>query len=287
MSNTKTNSNRAKTPLSTKNGGGTSVPQNTNQVATKAPFGWIGGKSRLAKQIIALMPPHALYVEVFGGALSVFYAKQKQTNARYREVVNDINNELINLHRQIQTRPQTLSLYLNQMLISRTTFEQIKKGVYKPKNDIQRAAHYYYLLTQSFGSKAEHFAMSAKTRKPKNIYKNFQSYTKRLKLVTIENLPFDELISRYDKQETLFYLDPPYVGTENYYQNTTGFTNKEHLQLATQLKSIKGKFILSYNDTEYIRALYPRFKIKELTTTYTLNNKSKPTPSNELLITNF
>lgn len=39
----------------------------------KAPFAWIGGKSILAKDIIALMPKHKSYIEVFGGALSVFY----------------------------------------------------------------------------------------------------------------------------------------------------------------------------------------------------------------------
>ncbi|MGE4517324.1 MAG: DNA adenine methylase, partial [Arcobacteraceae bacterium] len=43
----------------------------------KAPFGWVGGKSKLAKDIVALIPEHKMYVEVFGGALSVLYAKEK------------------------------------------------------------------------------------------------------------------------------------------------------------------------------------------------------------------
>ena len=43
----------------------------------KAPFGWVGGKSKLAKDIVGLMPEHTTYVEVFGGALNVFYAKPK------------------------------------------------------------------------------------------------------------------------------------------------------------------------------------------------------------------
>jgi site-specific DNA-adenine methylase len=56
----------------------------------KAPFGWVGGKSKLAKDIVSLFPQHTTYVEVFGGALSVLYAKERSKV----EVVNDINSEL-------------------------------------------------------------------------------------------------------------------------------------------------------------------------------------------------
>lgn len=49
---------------------------NTTNKQLKAPFGWVGGKSKLAKDIVAAMPDHRLYVEVFGGALNVLYAKQ-------------------------------------------------------------------------------------------------------------------------------------------------------------------------------------------------------------------
>lgn len=31
----------------------------------QAPFGWIGGKSQLADDIVSMMPEHRLYVEVF------------------------------------------------------------------------------------------------------------------------------------------------------------------------------------------------------------------------------
>lgn len=262
--------------------------QSVKTTTLKAPFGWVGGKSKLAKQIISLMPKHSMYVEVFGGGLSVLYAKDRPLTGRYREVINDINTELINLHRQIQKKPQTLSIYLNQLLISRNIFNAIAKGKYRPRNDIERAAYYFYLLSQSFGSKGKHFAMSAKAgRTPKNIYKSFQVYSKRLKLVTIEELNFINLISKYDKEETLFYLDPPYVGTEDYYSNTNGFGAKEHLELAVALKSIKGKFILSYNDTQNIRELYQRFKIKEIQTSYTLNPKARNNKAKELLICNF
>lgn len=86
----------------------------------------------------------------------------------------------------------------------------------------------------------------------------------------------------------MFYLDPPYVGTENYYKNTNGFGIKEHKLLNELLKNIKGKFMLSYNDCELVRELYRGFNIKELKIRYSLNNNVlKRKESKEVLIMNF
>jgi DNA adenine methylase len=253
----------------------------------KAPFGWVGSKSRLAKDIVALIPTHSIYIEVFGGALSVLYAKKPSKI----EVANDINSELINLHRAIRNNPQTLSIYLNNLLISRELFSDIKTVKLKPRNNIEKAAFYLYLLTQSFGSKGDNFAMSAKSgRRPKDIYKSYQKWSKRLKYVTIENKPFQELINLYNKESSFFYLDPPYVSTEKYYKNTKGFGAKEHQELASILKQIKGKFLLSYNDCDIIRTLYKDFKIvntKEIEYTLGKNVHNRSKKVKEVFIMNY
>ena len=75
----------------------------------------------------------------------------------------------------------------------------------------------------------------------------------RLRNVVIENKDFEALIKTYDRENTLFYCDPPYVGTEGYYQ--TGFGEKQHRALSERLSAIKGKFLLSYNDCELVREL--------------------------------
>lgn len=253
-----------------------------------SPFGWVGGKSKLAKDIVNIIPPHSLYIEVFGGALSVLYAKPKYLPVkRYREVVNDINAELINLHRQIQSRPQTLQSYLQRMLISRDIFKGIKQGLYIPKNDIERAALYYYLITQSFGSKGDNFAMSAKTRGPKDIYKSFDTWSKRLRFVAIENMTFDKLIENYDTEDAFFYCDPPYVGTENYYKMPKGFNMDDHIKLRDMLSNIKGKFLVSYNDCEVVRDLYKDYIITETKKIkYSLSHTGTKTVK-EVFITNY
>lgn len=253
----------------------------------RAPFAWIGGKSKLAKDIVALIPEHKMYVEVFGGALSVLYAKEKGK----LEVVNDINSQLVNLHRSIRTNPQTLSFYLNNLLISREIFNDIRHGRMKPRNNIEAAAFYYYQLQQSFGAKGDSFAMNAKSgRAPKNIYKAFTKWSERLKGVTVENKSFQELIPLYDKEDAFFYVDPPYVSTESYYKNTGGFGLKEHKELAALLSNVKGKFLLSYNDCELVRELYKDFKIvssKEIEYTLGKNKLGKNKSVKEVFVMNY
>ena len=247
-----------------------------------APFAWIGGKSKLAAQIIPLMAPHQKYIEVFGGALSVFYRKEPSKI----EILNDINGDLINLHRIIQTRPQSLNSCLNGLLRSREIFYAIKHRTIKPRNKIEAAAFFYFQIAASFGAKGEHFAMP-KGRGAKNIYRDFRVYSRRLRRATIENLSYEKLIKEYDSEDSLFYLDPPYVGTENYYKTAGGFSRQDHQALAEILRGIKGKFMLSYNDCEPIRDLYRGFNMKELKISYSLNNAAERKSSSELLIMNY
>ena len=76
-------------------------------------------------------------------------------------------------------------------------------------------------------------------------------------------MDFRKLIATYDSKDTLFYLDPPYFATEHYYEIKGGFGESEHRDLAVILQGIQGKFILSYNDCEFIKSLYRDFYIME------------------------
>ena len=104
---------------------------------------------------------------------------------------------------------------------------------------------------------------------------------KRLERVVIENKDFENLIKVYDRPKALFYCDPPYHKTENYYDAV--FTEDDHERLKSVLGGIKGRFILSYNDDEYIRELYKKYKIIPVERQ---NNLSQGTYK-ELIIKNF
>ena len=107
----------------------------------------------------------------------------------------------------------------------------------------------------------------------------------RLKNVVIENRDFESLIRVYDRPGALFYLDPPYHGTEKYYEG--GFSHDDHIRLKTVLDGIKGKFILSYNDDEFIRDLYKDYHIEGISRNSNLTNKMNADTFDEVIIKNF
>ncbi len=102
----------------------------------------------------------------------------------------------------------------------------------------------------------------------------------------IEHRDFEPLIKTYDRKEALFYLDPPYVGTEKYY--SVDFGTEDHQRLAELLKNIKGRFILSYNDDAFIRQLYAWCSVEMIIRNNTLaGNSDNRVPFAELIIKNF
>ena len=115
-------------------------------------------------------------------------------------------------------------------------------------------------------------------------YKSQRTFIRK---VTIGNMSFEEIIERYDKKDTLFYLDPPYYGAEKYYQER--FLEENHIKLAEMLKGIEGKFILSYNDCEYIRELYSQFNVEGVERLNNLGTKYKNDDRKyrELIIRNY
>jgi len=107
----------------------------------------------------------------------------------------------------------------------------------------------------------------------------------RLQNVFIENRPYDDVVRRFDRPHTLFYLDPPYYGCENYYGKGI-FSRADFAKLAELLAGIKGKFIMSINDNNEIRKLFGAFNIRRVSTRYSVG-KARQKPVKELLITNY
>lgn len=140
-----------------------------------------------------------------------------------------------------------------------------------------KKAMFYVQIKISYGSEARTFGCNRKNLSPDYLEK----VEKRLERVVIENKDFENLIKVYDRPKALFYCDPPYHKTENYYNAV--FNKNDHERLKTVLSNIKGRFILSYNDDKYIRELYRGF---EIITVERQNNLSKGTYK-ELIIKNF
>ena len=247
-------------------------------------IGWIGGKRLLRKEILGCFPEDiGRYIEVFGGAGWVLFAKEKQ--AGQLEVYNDRDGNLVNLYRCIKYHCSALQEELQWLLSSREQFYDYKAQMdMRGLTDIQKAARFFYLIKISFGSDYRTFATSSKSIE--NAMDYLGKVQRRLQGVVIDNKDFENLISVYDRKDALFYLDPPYVGTERYY--SAAFSMKDHERLADVLKHIKGKFVLSYNNVAWIHELYSQYPCKEVTRNTTLaGNASNRERYKEVIITNF
>jgi DNA adenine methylase len=117
-----------------------------------SPIRWVGGKSRLRKQIVALLPPHTCYVEPFAGAAWVLFAKPPSDV----EVLNDIDQELVNFFRVVRDKPDELIASFDWTLVSRAEFKRMAALDPLQLSDVQRAHRFYYLVMAGWGGEMDY-----------------------------------------------------------------------------------------------------------------------------------
>ncbi len=254
-------------------------------ITMESCIGWIGGKRLLRKAILERFPSDEVgrYIEVFGGAGWVLFAKEKTPNQL--EVYNDIDGNLVNLFRCVKYHCGEVQRELDWMLTSREQFfDCLEQLNMRGLTDIQRAARFFYIVKISFGCDCRTYATSSKTIENAVIY--LEKVKERLQGVNIEHKDFADLIQVYDRKNALFYLDPPYVGTEKYYN--CQFSIEDHRRLKEALDCIKGRFILSYNDCPLVWELYKDYHIDKVTRRNTLSgNGGNKQPFAEVIIRNY
>lgn len=252
----------------------------------KSPLAWLGGKSLLANQIIERIPAHTAYCEVFAGAAWVLFKKPESKV----EIINDINRELVTLYRCVKHHLPALVEQFRWMLIARDEFDRFLKTPADTLTDIQRAARFYYLSKNAFGARVRGptFGIAATGAPRLNLLRMEEDLSEahlRLSRVFIESRPYQDVIERFDKPGTFFYIDPPYWGCENDYGKNL-FSREDFTTLATMLAKVKGKFILSLNDNPEVRQVFKGFTIEKVTTRYTVGAVRNQVVE-EVLIRNF
>jgi DNA adenine methylase len=253
---------------------------------------YLGGKRLLAKTIIPLFPKHEMYCEPFSGSATILLEKEPST----REVLNDINSDIVTLFRVVRNHLKEFISKVEWLLHSREEFDRLKAMDPSLLTDIQRSVRVYYLLKAGYAGKISnpYLGVSRKASggkdKPLSIYRIEESLyeiRRRLEAVTIENLPYQECIARYDSNETLFYLDPPYFHHESDYGK--GIFNKDDFQrLKDLLKAIKGKFVMSINDVPEVRKIFSDFRSLQKKINYSAgSHHGSGKEASELIIMSF
>jgi DNA adenine methylase len=223
----------------------------------RSPIYYFGGKGNMVAKLLKLIPPHRTYVEVFGGAAALLFAKEPSPV----EVYNDIDSNLVNLFRVLRDEEKFQKFY---RLVSLTPYSReeylLCKHTFKDcQDDVERAYRFFVAARMAFSGCAGCSAgwshdvtasargMAEACSKWLSAIEKLPEFHARIMRVQIEHNDFRKIIPAYDTPETFFYCDPPYVPDvrrlkQAYHHE---MTLDDHKDLVNLLLQIKGKAMLS------------------------------------------
>ena len=222
-----------------------------------------GAKWTIAKWIIEHFPENyesMTYCEPFFGSGSVFFNKRRSIV----ETINDLDMDVVNLFKAARDNPDELIRKLELTPWSRSEYAEAydRDGL----DDIERARRFIVKMWQGIGSKTADKTGWRNNIKGSNgnvarfhqsLLVDIKKVTDRLKhssgnkTVQIENQNAFQLIERYNRENVLMYIDPPYVmSTRNNRIYKHEFDDSDHERLLDLLNESKAKIVLSGYDCE-------------------------------------
>ena len=262
----------------------------------KSPLRYPGGKSRAVKIIAPLIPEFDEYREPFVGGGSVFvYLKQKYPNKTFW--INDLYTNLFHFWKQTQGSPDEL---IDQVCNWRNEFNNGKElhryllDNIESFDELRKGAAFFVFNRITFSGTTESGGFSNAA-----FEKRFTtSSIDRLKLLasilhdtTITNYDYQEVVEK--KGENVFiFLDPPYYSATKsalYGKNGNMHTSFDHERFADVLKKSNHKWLITYDNCEYIKELFSFANIEEWNLTYGMRNVNKngSQVGKELFISNY
>lgn len=262
----------------------------------KSPLRYPGGKSRAIDLISQLIPDYDEFREPFLGGGSVFiYAKQRFPHKKYW--VNDLYLELYKFWEMTQKDVDKL---IDQIYLWREKYH-IGKELHKflnnnldSFNDLERAAAFfvYNRITFSGTSLSGGFSESAFTgRFTESSIQRLNDFAKVINGSKITNFDYKELVEK-DGENVFIFLDPPYYSATKsalYGKNGNMHKSFDHTKFAETMKNCKHKWLITYDDSEYIRNLFSFANIIPWDLTYGMRNVSENSnqKGKELFISNY
>ena len=238
----------------------------------------IGSKRLLSNKIIKYIPEHETYVEAFAGSASVFFRKDKAK----KNILNDLDKNLIDGYRLLKKASSNPEDYNIQN--GAKNIQNFVDNVSLNDSIEDRLLQKLYLMCDTFsGYNKKIFAPKANSQKRK--IDKIQDYKNKLKNTTITNKDYKSIIKKYDNEKTFFFLDPPYEKSVE--QNVYEHGSMDFEEFKNILDEIDGYFLLTINDSPYIRRLFKDYVIVPIKVKATGNLAIGGKDRNELLIMNY
>lgn len=219
----------------------------------KPLISYYGGKQKIASKVLEYFPPHTVYVEPFCGGAALLFAKPAMhlsATSDYREVINDLDGRLINLYRVAREQAEEFQRWIDFTPYSQAEYQRAIEWMKEPngRTSLEMAWAYYVNIQMSFAkslSTGWGTAVSSESLAATWQSKRYRlpSCMKRLQNVHISQECALRCIQRWDSPQTLFYLDPPYPGTEQ--GHYSGYTLDDWKALCNLLDTIQGSYVLS------------------------------------------
>jgi len=249
-------------------------------------FGRVGSKMPIRQQVLDAIPSHKTYVEPFVGGGAIFWGKPPSE----KDVINDLDSFLIEGYRLLKkTSPNPDDYPFPKTQAEGATFDEaiqnIQRFVNTPHKTIEgKLLAILYQLSNTFGSKG--IGKIYKEYSHRTKINKVASFISRIKNTVIMEADYIKVIKKYDSPTTFFFLDPPYEESKGLYKDAI----IDYDEMNELLKKIKGKFLLTINDSPTVKKVFSNFKITPIIVKGGAHNSSSHIGAGsrkELFITNY
>ncbi|MGK0365581.1 MAG: DNA adenine methylase [Saprospiraceae bacterium] len=246
----------------------------------KSPLRYPGGKSRALKQIIPHVPEFREYREPFLGGGSVFVRlRQLYPDCRFK--VNDLYPELYHFWSKIQDEPVVVIALVRKWKLEYKDGKELYRYLVKNLKGftpLQKAAAFFILNRLTFSGTSESGGFSKQAFEKRftesSIVRAENLSTILTENVQITNQDFSEIINEEGK-EVFIFLDPPYFSASKaglYGKNGNMHKGFDHKRFAETMKNCSHKWLITYDNSKYIRELFDFAHIYTWELTYGMRN---------------
>lgn len=272
------------------------------------PLRYPGGKSKVVKKLLSPKFPEFKgdFYEPFigGGSVALFIAQMYPEKNIH---INDLNEKLYQFWQFLQLAPEELTKSLHSIRDAfdpedenkgEELLERMTEALYEGDGNPLKVASSYYVLNKiSFSGMTEHGSLSKSAYKKTFNHKNIDrliEISSLMKNFIIYNQHFNDFMIKPEDEDFTF-LDPPYMIESSNLYGKNGEMHKgfDHKEFLNSVKNLYGKWMITYNDNEWIRQHYKDYNIEDASYKYYMafetdeDGNKKTRHKNELIITNY